>query len=405
MTTPADQLAEWLAKIERLHPQEIELGLTRIQVVVARLALSSFNCPVITVVGTNGKGTCCKALEAIYQRAGYQVGCYTSPHLLRFNERICMNGQSVADADLCQAFEQIERARGQTELTFFEFTTLAALVIFQSQSLDCVILEAGLGGRLDAVNCVDADLVVLTNVGLDHQAWLGETREQIGAEKVAVLRSGMPLVVVDERPVPVSVLQHAQAMASSVSYYQHDFELELAASVNSMLAKPSLAAAQQVVRLLAQRLPVAAAQVEQALAELQLPGRCQVVSQPVLTWLDVAHNPDGCQRLAKLLTTSPVKGRTIAVFAMAADKSIAESLQSVSSAIDTWYITELGVARSARAQQIAEILTGMGAPATCTQDAAQAYRDAAASAGPNDRIVVFGSFYLVATVLAVIQAL
>lgn len=411
-------LAEWLAWQETLHPKAIDLGLERVRVVAQRMGLLAPAPVVITVAGTNGKGSCVALLEAILRAAGYRVGAYTSPHLMRYNERVRVDGQEAADADLCASFERIDAARGEVSLSYFEFGTLAALDIFQRARLDVAVLEVGLGGRLDAVNIVDADASILSSVGIDHREWLGDTREQIGREKAGVFRSGRPAVCGDLQP-PRSVAEVAGSVGAHLLQLGADFQVEAAgpswtwrsgADVLEGLPIPALPGEAQLrnaacvltaLRALASRLPVQRAAIEQGLRAVRLTGRFQRIAGPVETVLDVAHNPDSAQTLARLLTAQPCPGRTLAVFAVLADKDLAGILAPLGGVIDAWYLGGLTGPRARRVEALGEDLGRLlpGAVHSQHPTVAEAYAAAAVHAVPGDRIVVFGSFHTVAEVL------
>lgn len=411
-------LNEWLSWQESLHPSEIELGLARVRAVYERLDVS-LSCPVVTVAGTNGKGSCVAMLAAIYQAAGYRVGVYTSPHLLRYNERITVDGEEVADDALCQAFERIDQARrdpqgGETSLTYFEFGTLAALDLFGRAALDVVILEVGLGGRLDAVNIIDADVALIATIAIDHVAWLGNDRETIGREKAGIMRSGHPAVCGDPNP-PQSIADVAQEIGATLYLNGRDFGAKpqpaqwrwwSSRHQRDALPIPALrgsfqlnnaAAVLMVTELLAERLPLSQAHIREGLANVKVAGRFQVIGGDVPLIFDVAHNPESAQALASTLNGWPMPGRIHAVVAMMADKDIAGALQPLIRVIDEWHVTAIDMARSATAERLAQELQALGvAHVQREADVRSALEKVRGLAQPNDRIVVFGSFYTVA---------
>lgn len=421
---PTPTLSDWLAHLESLHPRGqagIELGLDRVLRVKAALAPHVAG-TVITVGGTNGKGSTCAYLEAIYTFAGFRVGCYASPHLLVYNERVRIDREPVSDIALCDAFATVEAARhaaGDVPLTYFEFGTLAALEVFRAQQLDVLILEVGLGGRLDAVNAYDADCAVVTGVALDHLDWLGATREEIGYEKAGIFRPGKPAVCADPEP-PQALLVHARTIGADLQLLGNDFGYvgddwqwtfwRRDGLRRSGLAKPALrgagqlrnaAAALTVVEILRQTLPVAMQAVRRGLIELELPGRFQVLPGRPTVILDVAHNPEAVGGLADSLVGMAFFARTFAVVGMLADKDIAGSLAPLLGKIDVWLVADLAGPRGAAADTLAEILAAATpvSPIETFASPLQAFERSLKLAGENDRIVVFGSFHTVAAVL------
>ena len=412
-------LDDWLAHCERLHPKHIELGLERVRAVAERMALR-FDCPVFTVAGTNGKGSTCAMLEAILQQAGFRTGVYTSPHLVRFEERCRIRGEAVDASELIAACARVEGARGDIALTYFEFTTLAILAVLARAGLDAVVLEVGLGGRLDAVNLIDADCAIITSVDIDHAELLGDTREQIGLEKAGILRTGRPAIVSDPVP-PQSVIDRAQAIGADLWLAGRDFNYSgdkqqwawagrgrryaglaypALRGANQLLNAAGVLAALEAMRA---RLPVTAQAVRLGLALVELPGRFQVVpGQPALV-LDVAHNPHSVAALALNLDAMGFFPTTHAVFGAMADKDLAAMLTRMDPVIDRWYFTDLPLPRAASGAALQAAWQGVSrrrdgaAQAFATPQ--QALQAAAASATPADRIVVFGSFHTVGGVL------
>ena len=415
-------LAEWLDYIERIHPKSIQLGLERVSEV--RDALGKPSAAVLlTVAGTNGKGSTCAILEAILLAAGYKVGLYTSPHLLRYNERVRIDGIPVDDDRLCAAFEAVERARGKVSLTYFEFGTLAAWEIFASCPLDAVILEVGLGGRLDAVNAFDADCAVLTTVDLDHMDYLGDTREAIGREKSGIFRAGRPAIVADQDP-PRSVVDRAAEIGADLQLIGRDFGF-LQQGQQWMawgrdgrrggLAHPALRGARQLANasaaiaalgVLRARLPVGMQDVRMGLARVELSGRFQVLPGRPSVVLDVAHNPQAARVLADNLGEMGFFPETHAVFGMLKDKDISGVCAALGKSFASWWLADLAVPRGATADALARALATSGAQGEIFRfkNPRDAYSAARKRASENDRIVVFGSFHTVADVMQEIEA-
>ena len=414
-------LDEWLAHCQRLHPTEIEMTLERSLRVKDRLRLT-FTVPVIAVAGTNGKGSTCAMLEAIALQAGYRVGLYSKPHLVHFEERCRINGQMVAPAELLPHFEAVERARGDVSLTYFEFTTLAIARCLSLAPLDLVILEVGMGGRLDTVNAFDADCAIITSIDIDHAEFLGQNREAIGLEKAAIMRAGRPVIVSDPMP-PSSVLEHAEHVGADLWRFGRDFnysgdkqQWRWAGRTKrfNAIAYPALRGANQLLNAagvlaafeaLRERLPITAQAVRNGFALVELPGRFQVVAgQPTLV-LDVAHNPHAVATLAQNLDQMGFFPRTHAVFGAMRDKDITSILTRMAPLVDHWHFTDLSMPRAASAAELAARHAQLGlkgpGPVTvaCHADPLQALSAALSEADPADRIVVFGSFHTVGGVL------
>lgn len=407
-------LDDWLAHCERLHPKTIDMTLERAAAVRDRLGLA-FRVPVITVAGTNGKGSTCAMLESVALAAGYRVGLYIKPHLVHFEERCRVNGASVDAAALLPHFEAVEAARQGITLTYFEFTTLAILRLLSMADLDLVILEVGLGGRLDAVNCIDTDCAVITSIDLDHVEYLGPDRESIGREKAHVMRPGKPAVVSDPVP-PASVVAHGEAIGADLWLVGRDFNTSGDRQQwgwagrgrrYTGLGYPALRGANQLVNAagviaafeaLRERLPVSAQALRQGFASVELPGRFQIVpGQPTLV-LDVAHNPQSVAALALNLDAMGFYPRTRAVFGAMRDKDIAGALVKLRPLVDAWYCCDLPTARAAKATELAAAI-GPAHETHCHASPSAALAAAAAASDPADRIVVFGSFFTVGGVL------
>jgi dihydrofolate synthase / folylpolyglutamate synthase len=412
-------LASWLEYISAQHPQAIAMGLARARTVAERLGIRASG-PVITVGGTNGKGSTCAYLERILATAGYRVAKYSSPHLQRFNERVRVNLAEVTDSELMEAFAAVEAARhaGETiALTYFEFATLAAFWLFQSAQLDVWVVEVGMGGRLDTVNILAADVAIVVSVDLDHMEFLGPDRESIGFEKAGIFRAGRPAIIGDPNP-PVRLLEHARDIGALALTIGHEFGFERQEKQWSFhsprgrrhsLPVPALRGPYQLANAscalaaldaLADRLPVAQQEIKRGLLEVELPGRLQVLpGRPTLV-LDVAHNPHAARVLADALGTMGFYEQTFAVFGMMADKDIASVIQTLSGRVDHWLTVDLPVARAANALALADaIVKAAQAAATPYASVAAALGAAEARAGPNDRILVFGSFHVVGAAL------
>jgi dihydrofolate synthase/folylpolyglutamate synthase len=429
MDLPVD-LPGWLAWLESLHPKGeggIELGLARARRVCAMLDQRPF-CPVLTIAGTNGKGSTAAYLESILVRAGYRTGCYTSPHLLRYNERVRLSGQPVDDDALCVAFARVEAARrraGNVSLTYFEFGTLAAWEVFAAANCEALVLEVGLGGRLDAVNLYDPDVALVTTVDLDHQDWLGMDRESIGFEKAGIFRARRLALCGDADP-PRSLTEHADAIGAPLRIMGRDFgfrkdgenrtqwrywqrETEGAVKCRD-LAHPGLRGGAQLknaalalaaLDAIREHLPVTMQAIREGLTHTALPGRFQVLSGRPAIVLDVGHNPQAVRTLAENLSSMGFYEKTHAVLGMLADKDAAGSVAALRGKITRWFLATLGGPRGLSADALAGqvAVADPGAPFECHADPAAAFAAATEVAGENDRILVFGSFYTVSAVL------
>ena len=400
-------LAEWLSYIEGQHPKAIALGLDRVCEVFGKMGLR-LRCPVITVAGTNGKGSTCAMLEAILRAAGYRTGLYTSPHLLRYNERVRVGGVEASDEALAASFAAVEQARGGVPLTYFEFGTLAAFHRFSDEGIEAAILEVGLGGRLDAVNVVDPDCAVLTSVGIDHVDYLGATREEIGREKAGIFRAGRPAVIAEPDP-PQSVLHSPgnhlligrdfgyQAQSGQWSY-RGPGGRRAGLAYPALRGKIQLSnAAAAICALGAAGLPIAMQDIRRGLSEVEIPGRFQVLPGRPQVILDVAHNPQAAKVLAQNLAQSGFAPETIAVCGMLRDKDIGAVLRELAPRVTRWHLASLPGPRGAAAEALKKEVPGeahlFGSPA-------EAFSAARAAAAEGDKIVVFGSFLTVAEVMA-----
>jgi dihydrofolate synthase/folylpolyglutamate synthase len=411
-------LQQWLERLERLHPRPIELGLERVQEVRARLGLT-LSMPLIVVGGTNGKGSVCALLEAMLRAAGFRTGLYTSPHLLRYNERVRIDGVEAADAALIAAFERVEQARGAITLTYFEFGTLAAALVFADAGLDAVVLEVGLGGRLDAVNVFDSDCALVTSIDIDHTQYLGDTREAIGFEKSGIFRAGRPAICADPDP-PATLLARARAVSAELLLIDRDFGYVAdrlqwrywgPGGRRAGLPHPALRGAHQLgnaaaamcaLDALRERLPVPMQSVRMGLASASVPGRFQVLPGRPAVVLDVAHNAHAARALARTLRDHGRYARTLAVFAMLADKDFGAVIDAVKGEVDGWFVATLSGERGTEAHVLAAAVVAHdpGKPVRTFDSPLAAYRCACGDANENDRIVVFGSFYTVSDVLS-----
>jgi len=407
-------LDEWLNWQSSLHPREIELGLTRCRTVAQRLDLLPLPFPSISVAGTNGKGSSVVFLDSILSEAGYRIGRFTSPHLLRYNERICVAGIEASNSQICETFERIEAVRNEISLTYFEFSTLAALLIFKQQQVDLAILEVGLGGRLDSVNIVDSDIALITAIDIDHVDWLGNDREAIGFEKAGIFRTHQPAVCSDINP-PQSLIQHAEQLQTPLYYLGRDFNytknpdktwIWQDKKTTYKLPLPSLqgdyqlqnaAGVLKVLELLNESFPVPESAIYQGLTNAQLLGRFQILSGRVTRILDVAHNPLGAKVLKDLLSQSPCQGKTHALVGMLKDKDIAAVFKILKETIAHWHLATLNVPRSASVACLVEHLNNIGINDNINTylSIRDAYQYLLTSVSENDRVIVFGSFHTV----------
>lgn len=420
--TTAMSLPQWLAFLEsRQSETVINLGLERVQTVKQAMGLA-FACPVIMVAGTNGKGSTCAMLESMLLQAGYRVGLYIKPHFLDFNERARIRGEIVSDAMLVASFEYVERMRGEVFLSFFEFTTLAIMHLLAGANLDVAILEVGLGGRLDAVNVIDADVSIVTSVDIDHTDYLGDTREAIGFEKAGIFRSGKVAICSDPQP-PKSLVAHAEQVGADLWLFGRDFNYSGdkqqwnyggRSQRRHSLAYPALRGANQLLNasaalaaleVLRQQLPVGAQEVRNGLVMVELPGRFQVLPGRPTVILDVAHNPHAASALAQNLGNMGFYRYTYAVFGAMQDKDVAGVVAPLKDLVDDWYVATLPSPRAAGSDKLAQILHDAGVSGAehavhTFDDPKQAFAAASERANEDDRIVVFGSFLTVAAVLA-----
>jgi len=413
-------LPQWLKWQESLHFTEVDPGLERVGLVWQKLGgISKLPFTVITVAGTNGKGSSVAMLESILRAAGYRTGTYTSPHLLQYNERICMNGQACDDKTICEAFDRIDIARDDISLTYFEFATLAAADIFSRNNIDIAILEVGMGGRLDAVNLFDTDIALITPISLDHMAWLGTNREAIGFEKAGIIRQDKPVVCSENMP-PQSLINHATSLQSATFCADSEFSIIInkdqwrwSNSHVELLNLPfpalkgayqfqNAAAVLQVISLLNQQdFDISEDAIRCGLASVKLSGRFQQIHGDITTILDVTHNQQGAENLAKLLVEIPCPGQTFAVLSMLKDKDVSTVASILKPVIDIWYVAGLEGSRGMTSDTLAERLSDIIdqnriRPFTTV---IEAYEQAVIAAKKGDRVLVFGSFHTVEAVL------
>lgn len=413
-------LQDWLEYLEQLHPTAIDMGLDRCRTVATRLGLTRPAPQVVTVTGTNGKGSTCAFIAQMLAGQGKTVGVYSSPHLLRYNERVRLGGVDASDEALCDAFEAVEQARGSVSLTYFEMGTLAAFWLFEREALDAVVLEVGLGGRLDAVNLVDADVAVVTNVGLDHAEWLGSTRESVAFEKAGIFRSAKPAVCGDSSP-PESMLEYANQSAVPLLVRGLDFDLVREATCWHWYGKDGAGNALELRNLPLLRLPLENAAVAlqafallepswrpapliQALRDTRITGR---LDQRTIRWkgrelvilLDVGHNPHAAAYLATQLRQQPKSGRRLAVFGLLADKDLSGVIDELRPVVDSWAVAPLATSRSRSAAELSSSLKERGATVTIYPGISQALEQQCDQAAEGDEILLFGSFYCVAEAL------
>ncbi len=403
-------LVDWLSYLEQIHPVNIDMGLDRVGVVARRMGLTQLPFKVITVAGTNGKGSSCAMAASILMAAGYKVGVYSSPHLLRFTERVRIDGAELSDNEHCAAFAEVEAARGEIALTFFEFATLAGLWLFCRAAPDVLLLEVGLGGRLDATNVVESDVAMITSIALDHCDWLGDTREAVAVEKAGVYRAGKPAISGEPNP-PATIASEAARIGASLRQVGRDFhgdEHDTGWDYHGLnhwlgLPKPALPLMNAVTVLAALEslgLPLAESAIREGLASARLAGRMQRLQDEPLVIVDVAHNPHSAAYLASQLRQIPGKGKRRAVVGMLKDKDMAGSLAELDGLIDQWFLASLTGPRAATAEQLAAALGDGQGPAATFDGVSVAYRAALAASSPDDMVIVFGSFYTVADVLA-----
>jgi len=415
-------LAEWLSWQEMLHLSEIDLGLDRIRKVAKKLDLLPPTFPIITVAGTNGKGSTVALFESILNAQGYKTGSYTSPHLIEYNERIKLNAVNAKDDLIVEAFEEIDEARADISLTYFEFGTLAAMLLFIKQKVDVAILEVGLGGRLDASNLWDTSLAIITNIGIDHVDWLGDNREVIAVEKSGIMRKGIPAICGDLDP-PNNIAKEAQRIGANLYQINHDFSYQKnnddtwawkGFNKNHTLPLPALAGGFQLnnaatvlagLQLVNDILPTTQEAIKQGLKEVSLIGRLQTIRHNPEWLIDVAHNPHAAKQLAKHLQTHPIKGKTIALFSMLKDKDIQQVVAVMDQYIDVWHIVELEGSRSTQLSELKEIINEQNPDKTVVthQSFSNAKNPIKTSSNLQDRVVAFGSFLVVSELIKLMR--
>lgn len=415
-STRPRSLADWLTYIEQQHPATIDMGLERVRAVATAMGLAQPAPHTIVVGGTNGKGSTVAFIEAIARAAGWKVGAYTSPHLLTYNERVRIEGEDVSDDALVAAFTAVEAARGSTTLTYFEYGTLAALYLFEQAGLDLAVLEVGLGGRLDAVNIVDADVAVITTVDIDHADWLGEDREAIGVEKAGIIRGWKPVILGETDP-PSSVLARAYLLGANAirggsdffadvidgqhwSWRDVGFRIELPMpALRGPIQLRNAASAIAALRALDKPLPRTA--IVDGVAQARIRGRLQGFERDgVEVLVDVGHNPQAARELATALKAAPITGRTVAVFAALQDKDAAGVVEALADRVDAWHLAGLDGARAQSAASLQARLSGTAAAGAATHETVDsALQQALASAKAGDRVLVFGSFHTAAQAL------
>lgn len=418
-------VSDWVDYIQTLHAREIELTLERVHQVYQRLVTDDLGFKVISIAGTNGKGSTAAMLAAIYQAAGYRVGKYTSPHLQEFNERIEIQGKPISDSELLSSFEAVERARHTTPITYFEFATLTAIEAFERANIDIAIMEVGLGGRLDAVNILDADVAIVTNISIDHTAWLGDTVEKIAVEKAGIARPGRPCVIGMENP-PTTLLETCDAIGAACHLYGAAYQIAGPADGRWNLITPehascelplpfgqtgvqlqNAAAVVYTCLLLAPALPITEAQIRAGLSRARINARCQIVQNEPRIVVDVAHNAASVATLRAFLSKTPVAGRVIAVCGMLKDKQIEISLSIMQDLVDVWHLGTIDNPRGAESQQLVATLEKLGAAHNSLHaydSPLQAYDAARATLTADDLLVVFGSFFVAGDILHLLES-
>ncbi len=400
-----NSLDDWLRWQENQFQSAIKLGLERIRTVAQRMDLLHLPVPVITVAGTNGKGSTCAMLMRILQQQGYKVGTYTSPHLLHYNERIAVDGIPADDATLCAAFSAIDKARKNIALTYFEFGTLAAVWCFLRAQVDVMVLEVGLGGRLDACNLWDADVAIITSIGIDHVDWLGSTREAIGREKAGIMRAGKPIICGDPEP-PAIIAVEAERTGAVLWQYGRDFSAEAIPqpALKGDVQRRNAACVLMALKQLAERLPVSENSIAEGLRTVSLVGRMQKVWDAPEVILDVAHNPHAALELADWLKKNPVSGKTSAIFSILADKDVAGVVEIMATHMDEWHLVPLLGYRAISLEALSEKMQAVGVRAAVYfhDDFQSAWRFVHAHADKGDRVVAFGSFLVVSGMLEIL---
>lgn len=417
-------LLEWVEYIQTLHHRQIDLSLDRVASVFQRFAPDVLPFKVVAIAGTNGKGSTAEILASIYRAGGYRVGKYTSPHLVTFNERINVNGRMVSDADLLASFERVESKRADVAITFFEFGTLVALDLFLRADLDLIVLEVGLGGRMDAVNVIDSDVAVITNVSLDHMGWLGDTVEQIAVEKSGIARAKKPCIVGMAAP-PSSLIGACQDTAAELEMIGREFRYEdcrgdwtFVSDTEKITGLPlpfrqngvqlnNASLAVRVGQKLQSDLPLMQDSIRLGISSAKLLGRCQVLQYDPMVILDVAHNEASVARLSTFVRNHGVKGNIIAVCGFLKDKAIVNSLRHIEPFIKHWHLASIDGERGSCAEELSRLLQRELDVARqsldCYGDAKAAYAEALQTLTAGDCVVVFGSFFIVGDILAALN--
>ncbi|MGE3920716.1 MAG: bifunctional tetrahydrofolate synthase/dihydrofolate synthase [Gammaproteobacteria bacterium] len=406
-------LTQWLDYLEQCHPSTIDLGLERVSIVAKVLKLSPFPIPAIIVGGTNGKGSSVALLETIFSKAGYRVGTYTSPHLFRYNERVRVLQNEVDDKTLCSAFSEIEKARQETSLTYFEFGTLAALQIFKNADLDLVILEVGMGGRLDAVNIIDPEICIVTNVDLDHMEWLGNTRDAIAIEKAGIMRTNKPTIYGDVNPTKTFIMEAEKKLVplfvlGQDFFYQENLgdwewwnhQKKLTSLPKPKIALKNAATVIQTLEKIHEKFPVTEEAILEGLKSVSVYGRqTSLKKEGIHILLDVAHNPHGVSLLADTLSKNKISGKTYAVFSMLKDKDITAAVKCIMPFIDHWYLGHIQNERGCSLENMQSVFTNLNLENhSGFETVREAFTNASAVAKAGDRIIVFGSFHTVSEV-------
>lgn len=426
MTFSSDSLDDWVAYIQTLHVREIELSLERVRTVYRSLCPFGVPFKVISVAGTNGKGSTSEIIASIYREAGYSAGKFTSPHLVRFNERFNINGVDASDSELIQAFDSVEKARADTPITYFEYGLLLAIALFVNAKVDVAILEVGLGGRLDAVNILDADVALITSIALDHTAWLGDTLDEIAYEKSGIARTDRPCVV-GVRDAQTAMIKHLNDIEARIVRVGRDFDFKCESNSSWAYSMGELeltglplpfgqndiqlsnaALALTAINLLVKVLPIPLNAVSRGLGQATLAGRCQVVSTKPTIVLDVSHNEASLARLVTFIRSLTVKGKLIAVCGMLKDKEISASLARIAPEVCNWHLATIQVERGASAGHMRECLHSV-APTlssdsvTMYDSVEMAFRVAQQMLTDDDCLVVFGSFYVVGDIIRLLD--
>ena len=413
-TKPKKLLDQWLVKLETNHDKKIDLGLSRVKKIYDRLDLEKISPKIITVAGTNGKGSTVSILSSICQQANYKVGEFTSPHLINYNERIKINGEPVQDEEICSAFELIEHLLEDITLSYFEYSTLAAALIFKQNNVEISIFEVGLGGRLDSVNVIDADCAVITTVDIDHTAWLGNDKESIGYEKAGIIRTHKPAIYAD-LDCPKSIIEHAESLDVKLILLEDQYQFEITKDGFNYqylehqfvtLPKPNIRgdwqyknAATALTALLSLELNIDEDNIRKGLESIQLSGRLQLMSQSPDIYIDVSHNAQAAKSLSNWLKKNPVKGKTFAVFAVFGDKEPINWLHFFKDLIDVWLISEVNSDRALKTNKLVKDLSNYAELILSFESVKQAFNKVKTIASKQDRIIVFGSFYTVSDVL------